>query len=301
MNTLEKLKSKLRKYLPEQIYQKIYIIWILFLQLNKKNRGKTKLISFTKQEWRDVVVDDVSFKILLDPKNGSVDKEIYVNGYYEINILKLLRSYIKEDSICLDIGSNIGQHALFMACVAKKGHVYAFEPIKSLAEQIEKSIHQNGMKNITVENIAISDRNDTVPIYINNLNAGMSTLFHRDNFTTQERIQTRIFSSFWNNRSQIDVIKMDVEGYEYYALSGMEEELRKYSPVVLFEFSPVLYKKMGLSSQAILDFMFDIGYKLYDIDKDKQEITRDSINDFLLSTPIQTNILCLPIKHSDKK
>lgn len=294
MNTLDTIKSILRKYLPEGIYRKLYTLWILFLQLDSKNIKKGALLYFTEPTWKKVVVDDVAFEMLLDPKNGSVDKEIYVHGVYEIEILRLLRKYINEHSVCLDIGSNIGQHALFMAKVAKKGKVYAFEPIKSLAEQIIKSKERNNLNNMEIENIGLSDKNEEVVIHINNLNFGMSTIIPREDFSAEETISTRIFTDFWNDRSRIDVVKIDVEGFEYQVLCGMEKCLRKYSPIILFEFSPIFYKKINIQSNKILELLFDIGYRLFDIEKDNKEITRGTVHSFLLSTPHQTNILCLP-------
>lgn len=294
MNALDTLKSALRKYLPEKAYQGLYALWILFLQLDPRNTQKNALIFFTKPTWKTVAVDDVSFEILLDPKNGSVDKEIYLHGVYEPEILRLLRAYVAEDSVCLDVGSNIGQHALFMAHLAKEGKVYAFEPIKSLFEQINKSKERNNFENLMVENIGLSDKNEVVTIHINNLNFGMSTIIPRKDFNASETIRTRIFSDFWNDRLRIDVVKIDVEGYEYQVLRGMEKELRKYSPVILFEFSPIFYKKINIKNEAILEFLFDIGYELFDVEKGNQEITKGAIEPFLLSTPHQTNILCLP-------
>jgi len=296
MNTLDTIKSVLRKYLPEKVYQALYTLWILFLQLDPRNARNNTLIFFTKSTWKTVRVDDISFEILLDPKNGSVDKEIYLHGAYEPSILRLLRTYIRDDSICLDVGSNIGQHAIFMAHIAKNGAVYAFEPVKSLFEQITKSKKRNKIENLIIENVALSDKNEVVSIHINNLNLGMSTIIPRKDFSAHENIRARIFSDYWKNRSRIDVIKIDVEGYEYQVLRGMEKELRKYSPVILLEFSPIFYKKINIQDKVILEFLFDIGYKLFDVEKGNKEIAIGEIESFLQSTPHQTNILCLPEK-----
>ena len=41
--------------------------------------------------------------------------------------------------------------------------------------------------------------------------------------------------------SRVDVIKIDVEGYEYEVFKGGEKILEKYHPVIFMEFSPVFY------------------------------------------------------------
>jgi hypothetical protein len=106
-------------------------------------------------------------------------------------------------------------------------------------------------------------------------------------------VETKVFDSFWQSREKIDFIKMDVEGYEYYALLGMKKSIEQYHPTMIIEFSPLFYKKMNISSSEFLQFIFDLGYTVYDLDQNKREVTPSNMEDFIASTVIQTNILCI--------
>jgi hypothetical protein len=88
----------------------------------------------------------IILKIITNLKNGGVDKVLFLDGIYEKEILDLFRKKIKKNSICLDIGANIGFHSLFLSKISKK--VISFEPIKSLYDQFNESIKINNIKNI---------------------------------------------------------------------------------------------------------------------------------------------------------
>ncbi|MES2622912.1 MAG: FkbM family methyltransferase [Patescibacteria group bacterium] len=287
------MNSTLKKYLPHSLYIAVYKAYKYgqYIFLNKKEN--INLVHFTKPTLKDVTYKDISYKIMIDPENGLIDKDIYNNGIWEPEILEILKEHVQENSKCLDIGANIGQHSMCMAAIAKKGKVYSFEPLPKLVNQINQSIQANNFTNVTVCNFGLSNKNEVKEIYLDNLNIGRTTFDKRDEATSVERAEVKVFDDFWNESDRIDFMKMDVEGYEYYALQGMKKNIATYHPKMLIEFTPLFYKKMNISSEELLTFILDLGYRIYDIDQNKKEITKDTIQAFLESTPIQTNILCL--------
>jgi FkbM family methyltransferase len=291
------IKSQLKKYLPNKLYFLFYSLfkYARYLLSNQTAREKDELtlIHFTKPLYKKVVLDDISFEIKLDPHNGLVDKEIYAKGVWEAEMLREIRTHLTKDSVCLDIGSNIGQHALYISKVATNGKVYAFDPIKKLTDQITESINKNNITNIEVCNFGLSDKEEVKDIYLNNLNMGNTTFKKRLGASDVIKAETKVFDTFWNNRSKIDFVKIDVEGYEYYCLLGMKESIKAYHPKMVIEFSPIFYNKMDISNEEFLNYIFDLGYKIYDLDDNKKEITKETIPAFLEHTPSQTNILCI--------
>lgn len=286
----ETIKSNCKKYLPQGVYKKLYTVWIFLLYI-LTDKEKLKLIQFTSPVFKKVVIDDVSFDIRVNPENGSVDKEIYVYGAYEPDVLRSIRKYLRPDSVCVDIGGNIGQHSLYMSRVAEKGSVDVFEPLPRLVSQIQESIAKNNITNIHVHNMALSDTEGVMEMHINNLNIGMSTLMSRDDFSETESVQVKVFDDVWKDRGVVDFIKMDVEGYEYNVLKGMKKTLEAYHPVMLIEFSPALYKSMNIKSRDILEYLFNLGYRIYDNDSDNAEVLPQGIDVFLEKVTVQTNIV----------
>lgn len=292
------MKTILKKYLPTKVYFFCYKIY-KYIQYNLSQKtvaakNELTLAQFRHPVFKKITIDDISFSIKLNPHNGLVDKEIYSKGSWEPDMLREIGKHIKDTSICLDVGANIGQHTLYMATVAKKGKVYAFDPISSLAKQIKESVQKNNYTNVEVLTFGLSNENDQKEIYLNNLNMGNTTFKKRIGASSVEKAETRIFDEFWNCRGQIDFIKIDVEGYEFYALLGMKESLTLYKPVMIIEFSPVFYSKMNINSEDILHYLFSLNYSVYDLDHNREKITPHNTKIFLEKTPVQTNILCLP-------
>ena len=66
-------------------------------------------------------------------------------GRYEEDNLAVLLSFVKDDSIFLDIGANLGFFSLQVARrVQKYGKVHAFEPHPRLAELLYRNAYING-------------------------------------------------------------------------------------------------------------------------------------------------------------
>lgn len=288
-----KIKSKLRKYLPDFIYNFVYKIYKYFNYFILRQNENIDLVSFTKPVFKKVELGSVSFYLKIDPNNGLVDKEIYSRGIWEPEILTEISQNIGVNSVCLDIGANIGQHTLYMASIAREGKVFAFEPLGRLARQMAESVNENNFKNVEVLQFGLSDKNATQKIYLDNLNIGRTTFDERTEASSVEMAELKVFDEFWQDKFKVDFIKMDVEGYEYYALLGMKNLLEKNHPRLLVEFTPVFYQKMGVSSKEILEYIFSFGYKIYDLEDNKKEILPTNIEDFLNKTKIQTNILCV--------
>jgi FkbM family methyltransferase len=288
-----RVKSSIKKYIPNDAYALLYSVYKYLKAILGLEKNQLSLIYFTKPIFKKVSCEGIQFSLKLDPNNGSVDKEIFLRGVYEPDVLRKIKENITDNSVCLDVGANIGQHSLFMASIAKSGKVYSFEPLKSLSTQIQESIQENKYTNIEVYNFGVSNSDEKKEIYLDNLNMGRTTFDPRVEASSKQIAEVKVFDRFWNKRGKIDFIKMDVEGYEYFALQGMRESLELYHPAILFEFTPVFYKKMGIESGEVLLYLLSLGYRLFDIEKGDLEITQENVLVCVENTPVQTNILCI--------
>lgn len=62
--------------------------------------------------------------------------------------------------------------------------------------------------------------------------------------------------------SRVDFIKLDCEGYEYFALRGGEATIRQWRPVIIVEQKPGRGSGFGLSDLAAVDWLRSLGYLL---------------------------------------
>jgi FkbM family methyltransferase len=282
------IKIFLNKYLPVFLYK---CVRFLYRTIRKKVKKK-KLKNFKNVIFKNFKLDDLKFSICLDPKNGFVDEEIFLNDCYEPEILNLIKKHSNKKNVFLDIGANIGQHSLFSSFFFKE--VISFEPINKLYLQIKKSIKQNNIKNIKVHKFGLSNNNETKNIKINFSNIGSSSILDtEEKFDLEEKIKLKKLDLILKNK-KIDFIKMDIEGYEYFAFLGMENLIGKYKPKIIFEFSPFLYDKIDKNmSKKILTFLKSFKYNLLDLDSN-EEIKNIPL--FLIemnkNKREQTNIFC---------
>jgi len=197
-------------------------------------------------------------KLARDKKLWIPDNEQWDNwsSNYEIKHWNLVVQHIHSTRIALDIGAHVGIWSLRMARIFDK--VYAFEPISKHIECYKKNL--DSYDNVSIHQIALSDKNDVKVMKELDFNSGSSTLEwkvkskntkHKQQFID---IETTTLDSF--NITDVDFIKMDVEGHEVSTIRGAEQTLLNNNPTVFIE---VLHKELR-NPYTGLDALRDLGY-----------------------------------------
>jgi len=183
--------------------------------------------------------------------------------------IKYIRSVIKPGMCVLDIGANIGFYSLiFSKITGPKGMVYAFEPDKTNYLRLaDNTKHKN---NVTCINKAVSNFTGVVNLYISNeLNVDHHTY---NDGEERESIEVSCVSTddFMKDKTLPSFIKIDIQGYDYFAVQGMTEIISKSTDLVIFgEFSPYGLKKSGASPQEYYNFLVNNGLAVTFLDKTK--------------------------------
>ena len=291
----KRVVNTIQKIIPKPVYIGLYRVYRTTRSVFDPHYRYIKSF-FGEKEMHDFVLDEHSFKICLNPDNGCVDHEIFGRGVFEPGILRLIRTYLNKDSVFVDVGANIGQHSLYASLFAR--HVYAFEPITSIYKQFNRSIFENDIFSISTYNYALGDTTTIIPIYSNKINRGGSSLVvsTERSFLQNVKVVRLDDIALAVGLERIDVMKIDVEGYEYSVLLGAQSGINKYHPTLIIEWSPCFYNATDASiSQKIITFLTDAGYTIFDIglDAEKKEILTQEGIQHLITTNGQTNILCI--------
>ncbi len=275
-NLKTKIKNIARERLPSNAYSFFYKSFKHISNLKSKYINKNSVVldqkrldldtSFTQADFYDFGLDEINFKIFLNPSNGGVDYEIHANQNFEPGILNLFKTELKRQDVFLDVGANIGQHSMYASYFAKR--VISFEPIKRLYDQFNNSVFMNNIFNIQIFNYALGDKKEELAIYSNDINMGASSILVSENRSVEQVIKVlRLDDEYENmNMEKVDFVKIDVEGYELNVLMGMQEIIKKYKPKILVEFTPFFYNKVDVSiSRRLYDFLVENKYDIWDV------------------------------------
>ena len=165
----------------------------------------------------------------------------------------------------VDVGAHIGYHTLNAArSVAPGGRVYAFEPIPSTAEILNKNVEVNGYSAIVqVVQKAVSDSSGRMEIYYRDARlTGMATLisprYLGRAFSTLS-VETTSLDAFFSRIGwpSVDLVKIDVEGAEVRVLKGMSELARRNPGLkILAE----IHDGMGVMVEELAGILASFGF-----------------------------------------
>ena len=216
-------------------------------------------------------------------------------------LIPLIAQHVKADSVVIDVGANAGYFTKIFSSLTPQGKVYAFEPGGYARSILSKVVSIHGLKNVCLIPMGLSDKHAVNTLHMpvkskGNLGFGLSHLGDdksvdpRDTLTEEIKLTTldEFFASEKINR--VDLIKIDIEGWELRALEGGRNTIATHKPVLMLEMVDRFLTRAGDSSRKMWDFLKGHGYDIYRYD-DKSGRT-----DFLEAPVDEGDILCLPAK-----
>lgn len=149
-----------------------------------------------------------------------------------------IRSYFKEfkKGVFIDIGSNIGKYTVMIGNqLNDKGKVISIEPHPQNFEVLQKNIELNNCKNVTSLNIACWNKKNELKLYNHEDQPLLASAVKKSRKYITVKADT--LDSILKNLeiSNIDMVKIDVEGAESEVLKGMDYILKNKKPKVIFE------------------------------------------------------------------
>ena len=194
---------------------------------------------------------------------------------HDQNMLPLLKEFIKNGDVVLDIGAFIGDHTIYYSkLVGDNGSVIAFEPNRDSFFCLEHNL--KAYKNVELINSAIGKEYGFVRTVDVLGNIGMNFLIP-DNLGG-----IVIYSLNQMEIDRIDFIKIDVEGFELDVLIGGKETINKFKPIMVIEINDATLSRQGISRNDIFAWLQENNYIYRNIYKEQ------GLNDS------QLDIICTP-------
>lgn len=207
----------------------------------------------------DYVVVDIGngIRAVVDPQEPEFGRHIVAGGGWEPHIINAIRSNLAPGDTFVDIGGNVGVMSLHAAeVVGPQGKVIAFEPNFRNVSAFRRGILANGFDNVMLYSFALSDRRQML-----SLTSASNAKVTGDAEAVQrgDVVQALPADEILGSEARIDLVKIDIEGFELPALKGMERTLARHRPKILCEFNPLCVRAQGGDEpRALADYLMGL-------------------------------------------
>ena len=121
---------------------------------------QSKIVHFSKSDF----VEIEGRKIFTRNNDGLA---LSIFKIYEPDQTEIVKKYVHEGDIVIDVGAHVGYYTLLMAqLVGKNGKVYSFEPDPVNFQLLKKSVEINEFENVILIQKAVSDTNEKVKLFL---------------------------------------------------------------------------------------------------------------------------------------
>lgn len=170
---------------------------------------------------------------------------------FERNETKFLKNFVKNDFVCLDIGSNVGYYSVLFA--SKGAEVHSFDPVRENHAILTLTAALNMDLAIHAHHCAVGDKAGLVEFYVPK-QTSYSRMQSNEKFETEDRRTVELITIDQLELPRVDVIKIDVEGAEEKVIKGMTETLARCRPkLVMIE----LVEEHLLNFATTVDAVFE--------------------------------------------
>jgi FkbM family methyltransferase len=190
-------------------------------------------------------------------------------GTYEPELRKIIRILLPPGGVAVDVGANIGWHTLLMARqVGTDGRVLAIEANPSVRSQLERNVDLNRLAHVEIVPHAAAECAKTVRFFgpgADDPRSGDGHIVTEEDQQSQLlSIESRTLDAIVMERpiNRLDLIKIDVEGYEWPVLQGGERTIANFRPYILFEFDSVYARRGGGNGPKLAEFFGRHDYRI---------------------------------------
>ncbi|AKJ63475.1 FkbM family methyltransferase [Kiritimatiella glycovorans] len=204
----------------------------------------------------------------------------FYRGWYDGDVIPLIRHYLPVGGCFLDVGANIGFYtvpvARYLRQCGPSGCVLSFEPYAGNFERLLQNIRLNGLDAFCdVHRSGLSDASRTEDMVLRedfleggetgNASIALDHRFDRGFATVPVRLEP--FDALRESGAipdcRIDVIKVDIEGHEDHFLRGAQRTILRDRPVIFMEINRPYYRVREIDPDEAIPPLLPDGYGVY--------------------------------------
>ncbi len=250
MNSVRRIKRHYRRLQKHPLTnEETYLALLRYLSLNIKMR----FIDEQVVNWMG------SLKLYLRKGDAGLVANFYY-GLYEYEESLFLLHFLQEDDLFMDVGANLGHFSIVLSGI-KKCNSIAIEPVPSTYNQLRRNIELNNLGNrIEAFQLGVGEKKDL--LY---LSTDRNTMDRIVTSTYKKSVKVPIKTIDEISECNVPVaLKIDVEGYELFALKGAERVLSSSSlKVIILELNKS-GEKYGIDDDSVYELLLNYGFKPYE-------------------------------------
>ena len=197
--------------------------------------------------------------------------QCYAHGYEQFST-KLVKNFVKDKDLFVDVGANYGYYSLVAAKANRDIKIIAIEPIAENFKVLNKNLIQN---NIDVRctrciNAAVLSSSGKAKFYKSEASDNSSVLPHpkADVLEQFEVIVVSLDDILKHEQYKNLFIKLDAKGRELEALKGLSATFEKCDNItILLKMVPNLFKLAGANCEEVVEYLISKGFNVYGIDE----------------------------------
>ena len=229
----------------------LYWRMVFFLKTRKSRKMRKSLGT----NIRAIITQSSNGLFAVDPEDLEVGEKLRKGGF-GLEEIERIKSLISDDSRVLIVGSHIGSLVIPISRHCKE--VVAIEANPKTYELLTLNLRLNDIENVVSHNIAASEKTEIITFFLNTVNSGGSKRAPKQShfmyeYDSPERveIQAHALDTHLSNHA-FDLVLMDIEGSEFFALKGMPKILQECKSLIV-EFLPHHLRNVaGVDAQTFL-------------------------------------------------
>jgi len=253
-----------------------------------------------------IVNDNILGDLYFPKEDNMISSKIEKDGIYEEPEIDWLLKNIKENSVCLNVGSNVGYFSALMGRYSKNGSVISVEANPDLIKFLEKNVEK--YNNVKVFNFAAGDTNGSCDLYLNSLNCGDNRIldpkllknsekYYNDsmeNYGFENEIKTKkIIMKKMDDliKDRLDIVLIDTQGSDHLVIMGLEKTILNCHPKILVEYVPKWQDLLKEDGFDVVKYYLSLGYVVKTVgfgveifpksDKDLYEVLKNNNRFFI--------------------
>jgi FkbM family methyltransferase len=190
---------------------------------------------------------------------SNLSEQLWLDPASREEALEFFRAYLKPGDRVVDVGANIGDTVLTSALrVGTQGHVVGVEAHPRTFGFLQDNLRLNRVANTTAIHSAVGESSGTIR-FSDDRRDDMNRVGGGNLEIPVQRLDRLVSDDL-----PVNLLKVDVEGYEKFVFEGATK-LLKQTDCVFFEVSSLHFARFGYTTRDLLELLLAAGFQLFRI------------------------------------